>query len=102
MNMGSKIFTTSSISFSWNAVENALSYNVYQGEEIIANVTTNSYEVDNLNYYTDYCFTVTAVRNETETENSEPSCAKTFDLPIVTPENVIAEAISTSSISLIL
>ena len=99
-NLVAEATSTSSISLTWNAEENALSYNVYQGEEIIANVTTNSYEVDNLNYYTDYCFTVTAVRNETETENSEPSCAKTFDLPITTPNNLVAEATGTSSISL--
>ena len=97
-NLVAEATSTSSISLTWNAVENALSYNVYQGEEIIANVTTNSYEVDNLNYYTDYCFTVTAVRNETETEKSETSCAKTFDLPITTPANLVAEATSTSSI----
>ena len=92
--------STSSISLTWNAVENALSYNIYNGVNKVANVTTNSYEVDNLNYYTDYCFTVSAVRNETETENSEPSCAKTFDLPITTPNNLVAEATGTSSISL--
>ena len=92
--------STSSIIITWEMVENALSYNIYNGVNKIANVTTNSYEVNNLNYYTDYCFTVTAVRNETETENSEPSCAKTFDLPITTPNNLVAEATSTSSILL--
>ena len=91
---------TSSISLTWNAVENALSYNIYNGVNKIANVITNSYEVNNLNYYTDYCFTVTAVRNETETENSEPSCATTFDLPITTPKNLVANVLSTSSIIL--
>ena len=92
--------STTSISLTWNAVENALSYNVYNGENLIANVTVTSYNFDNLNYYTDYCYTVTAVRNETETSKSETACAKTFDLPIETPENVIAEATSTTSISL--
>ena len=90
----------SSISLTWNVVENALSYNVYNGENLVANVTGTSYVVNNLDYYTDYCYTVTAVRNETETDKSASACAKTFDLPIETPENVIAEAISTSEISL--
>ncbi|MBR5147017.1 MAG: T9SS type A sorting domain-containing protein, partial [Bacteroidales bacterium] len=91
---------TSSISLTWNAVENALSYNIYNGVNKVANVTTTSYVVDNLNYYTDYCFTVSAVRNETETDKSEEACSKTFDLSITTPENLIAEALSFSSISL--
>ena len=73
---------------------------VYNGENLVANVTGTSYVVNNLDYYTEYCYTVTAVRNETETSKSESACAKTFDLPIETPENVIAEALSFSSISL--
>ena len=100
-NVIAEAISTSSISLTWDEVENALSYNVYQGEEIVANVAINSYEVNNLNYYTDYCFTVTAVRNETESDKSESACAKTFDLPITTPANLVAEATSTSSISLI-
>ena len=102
--------STSTISLSWDAAENALSYNIYQDGELIGqqsesvsgskSESTVSYLVENLDYYTEYCFTVTAVRNETETEKSESACATTFDLPITTPENLVATPESTSTISL--
>lgn len=90
----------SSISLNWNTVENALSYNVYNGDELYMNINENSCIVEGLNHYTEYCFTVTAVRNITETEASEEACASTLDLPITAPVNVTAIAMSTSSISL--
>ena len=62
----------------WNEVENALSYNVYRDNEFIANVNENNYSVNNLDYYTEYCFSVTAVRNEQESEKSEEVCIKTL------------------------
>ena len=95
------------ISLSWNVVENALSYNIYKGEELVGQQSTVngqqssvSYLVENLEYNTEYCFTVTAVRNETETEKSEAACATTFDLPITTPTNLVATAESHTAISL--
>ena len=99
-NLIAEALSFSSISLTWNAVENALSYNVYNGGIMIANVIENTYIVNELNYYTDYCFTVTAVRNETETAKSELACAKTFDLPITMPVNLTATPINTSSIIL--
>ena len=99
-NVNAEATSISSISLTWGVVENALSYNVYCGENLIANVTENSYVVNNLNYYTDYCYTVTAVRNETESDKSEEVCAKTFDLPMATPEGLVATPVSTSSIIL--
>lgn len=70
--------STSSISLTWDAVENALSYNVYNGNDVVANVTENSYLVENLEYNTEYCFTVSAVNDEEESEKSEEACEKTL------------------------
>ena len=84
----------------WDAVENALSYNVYQSNELIANVLETSFTVENLEYYTEYCFTVSSVRNESESDKSEEACAKTYDLPVTAPSNLKAEATSVSEIDL--
>ena len=99
-NLVATALSTSEISLTWDEVVNALSYNVYRDNEFVANVNDNNYSANNLDYYTEYCFSVTAVRNEQESENSDSDCAKTFDLPISTPENLVATALSTSEISL--
>ena len=70
--------STSSISLTWDAVENALSYNVYDGNDVVANVAENSYLVENLEYNTEYCFTVSAMNDEEESEKSEEACTKTL------------------------
>ena len=69
--------STSSIKLSWYSVGNALTYNVYQGEEMIATVEIPSYTVEGLEYNTEYCFTVTAVNEVGESEKSDEACAKT-------------------------
>ena len=70
----------SSIALTWDAAENAATYNVYQGEELIAtNLVTTSYAVEGLADGTEYCFTVTAVNLEGESEASEQACATTED-----------------------
>ena len=70
----------SSIALTWEAAENASTYNVYQGTELIAsNLTTTSYAVEGLSDDTEYCFTVTAVNLEGESEASEAACATTED-----------------------
>ena len=71
-----------------------------QNEKMIANVADTNYVVEILDYNTEYCFTVTSIRNEQESEKSNSDCAKTLDLPISTPEDLVAEATSTSSITL--
>ena len=72
--------STSAISLKWDAVENATSYNIYQENEIIAKVESQetSYSVENLNYNTEYCFEVTAVADDIESEHSGQACAKTL------------------------
>ena len=49
-----------------------------QSESRSESESSVSYLVENLEYDTEYCFTVTAVRNETETEKSEVACATTL------------------------
>ena len=99
-NLKAEATSISEINLTWDTVENALSYNVYQGDELLANVTETTLTVDGLEPNTEYCFSVTAVRNETESDKSEEACAKTFDLPITTPSNLKAEATSISEINL--
>ena len=87
------------IVLTWEAVENALSYNVYQGETLLGNVTETTYTVEGLASYTDYSFTVSAVRNEQEMV-SAAATAKTLDLAIEMPTNVLAAATGTTTIAL--
>lgn len=74
---------TSSIKVSWTSVKNATSYNIYRGNEKVANVTETSYLDENLDYNTEYCYTVRAVNGELESEKSNEACAKTLGEDIV-------------------
>ena len=77
-NLVAEVLSTSSIILTWDNVESALSYNVYQANELIANVEKTTFTVDGLEYNTEYCYTVTAVRNDEESDKSEEKCAKTL------------------------
>ena len=95
---------TSSIKLTWNAAENALSYNVYmyndEDAERIATVEGLTYTVTNLDANTVYFFTVTAVRNEQESEHTDKVYAITADLIPGAPSNLKADPIDASSIGL--
>ena len=64
--------TTTTVVLTWNAVEYAESYNVYQGEKRIAEVTApaTTYTVENLTPETEYTFIVKAVSEAGESEAS--------------------------------
>ena len=59
------------ISLSWNAANEATSYNIYSGTNTVATgVTATSYNVGNLTAGTEYCYHVTAVNEAGESEAS--------------------------------
>ena len=69
-------------SLQWEASPDAQSYNVYRDGELLANVTSTSYDDGDLEYLTTYCYTVTSVCDEgVESDPVGPSC--------VTPEQVL-------------
>ena len=72
------------ISLTWNAVQNATSYNVYNGETVVVSgLTVTSYTVEGLTAGTEYCYNVTAVNEIGESEASTEACATTEFPPIV-------------------
>ena len=69
-------------SLQWDASPDAQSYNVYRNGELLANVTSTSYDDSDLEYLTTYCYTITSVCDEgVESDPVGPSC--------VTPEQVL-------------
>ena len=69
--------TSKTIDLSWDAAENAKSYNVYQDGELVSNVQGTSFKVEGLEPSTDYCFTVTSVNITKESNHSEKECVTT-------------------------
>ena len=92
--------SSSSIALTWAAAENALSYNVYSSNTKVANVTGTSYTVTGLEAETLYCFSVSAVRNETESERTSEACAMTGNLVPSAPSNLVATTVDATSIAL--
>ena len=72
-----------SISLSWDAAENAKSYNVYKNGTLVSFASTTSYLVEGLDANTQYCFTVTGVRGTKESDASNEACATTAKAPLV-------------------
>ena len=72
----------STIVLTWEAVEGATEYNIYEGEELIGSVTTLFCEIRDLEANTNYCFIVTAVNGEVESDKSEEACATTLDVAL--------------------
>lgn len=70
---------STTIILTWNAVEGATSYNVYQENELIATELANTtYTVSDLTAETEYCFNVTAVNEAGESEKSNNACVTTL------------------------
>ena len=97
-------FSESTIKLTWNAAENATSYNIYKGEDVVAtSVTETSYMVENLTASTTYCFTVTSVNGAKESAKSSEACATTFEPTPEAPSaptNLKAEALTDATIEL--
>lgn len=77
-NLTATATSTSSIELTWDAAENASSYFVYRGDVEIANITGTTYVDENLEYNTEYCYTVTAMGVDKESDPSEEACTKTL------------------------
>ena len=70
----------STIVLTWEAVENAIRYNIYSGEETVKlAVTATTYTVSDLDANTQYCFNVVAVNKEGKSDKSEDACATTLE-----------------------
>ena len=70
--------STSSIKLTWDAAANATSYNIYRDNVLVKNTTETNYTDEGLEYNTEYCYTVTSVLDDIESEHSEKVCAKTL------------------------
>lgn len=70
--------SVSAISLTWDAAENAMSYKVYKDGEFLADTEETSYLAEGLEYNTNYCFTVTSIRSDFESEKSDEACATTL------------------------
>ena len=70
--------STSSVKVSWSAAENAQRYYIYNGGTFVAKTAYTEYNIVGLEYDTEYCYTVTAVNGEVESEASEQACGKTL------------------------
>ena len=77
-NLTATATSTSAIELKWNKTENATSYNIYRDDEFLTNVAETNHTDEGLNYNTEYCYTVTAVVNDLESEHSEKVCVKTL------------------------
>ena len=91
-----------SVNLTWDADENALRYQVWQGENMIAETDQTEYLVEGLSDGTEYCFTVKSVRyNNNTSDASSESCATTAVLPVPgTPVNLAATNITHNSVTL--
>ena len=78
-NLRATAVTDISVNLSWDASENATSYNVYQGETLIPNVSGTSFQIMGLAPVTEYCFTVTALNEGgEESSHSDELCVTTL------------------------
>ena len=70
----------STIVLTWGAVEKAIRYNIYSGEETVKlAVTATTYTVSGLEANTQYCFNVVSVNRDGVSEKSADACATTFE-----------------------
>lgn len=76
-NLVAKAEGETTISLSWDAVDNAATYNIYQGTTKLITVTETTYLVTGLQAETNYCFTVTALNGGGESVESNEACATT-------------------------
>ena len=70
---------SNTIKIRWDKIVTIQSYNVYRNGEFLKNVSENSYLDEGLIAGTEYCYTITSIRdNGDESKISEEVCAKTL------------------------
>ena len=72
----------STIVLTWEAVEGATKYYIYENDEVIGETANLFCEFRDLEANTEYCFTVTAANDTLESEMSAPACATTLDVAL--------------------
>ena len=90
-NISAVAIDTSSIRISWTNVKNASAYKVYRNGNEVANITETYYLDTNLDDNTKYCYNVTALNGDLESEKSEEVCATTLENKIIIPDGIIDE-----------
>ena len=84
-----KALVKNELQLSWDAVEGATEYNIYEGDEVIGTVTVTSFDMTDLESGKEYCFSVTAVNDGGESDKTEEVCETTLaDEPEVPGEGV--------------
>ena len=70
--------SASSVKVSWDEAENAKRYYIYSADTLVAKTAYEEYNIVGLESDKEYCFTVTAVNEDVESEASEEACGKTL------------------------
>lgn len=79
-----------SIEINWEPSASASSYNVYRNSTLIDNITSVSFTDNELNPNTEYCYTITSVCANDESDYSEEACATTEEISCDAPTNLNA------------
>jgi Fibronectin type 3 domain-containing protein len=89
------------INLSWTASSTATSYMVYRGTSVIAsNVNGTTYTDSNLNYGTQYCYTVVSNCNGDQTSDPSNEACATTSYPCNAPTGLTSTVIDYTSIAL--
>lgn len=86
----------SKILLEWEAAENALSYKVYMGNNLLNSTEETSYLVESLAEETEYCFKIKSVRGTKESDFSGQVCEKTKSGNTAPDEAATLEAVASS------
>ena len=66
------------LTLSWDAVEGATEYNIYEGDVVIGTITQTICDIAELESDTEYCFSVSAVNKAGESDKTEEVCETTL------------------------
>ncbi len=93
--------TATTATLTWDAVAEAVSYKVYNGSELLKeNVTSTTCVIENLEAFTEYCFSVRSFDGENTSLSSAEVCVTTTDFVITAPANVAVTALDAYSVKI--